>query len=56
MTLDEKTTAMVIEALAAQIRELKIDIILKNSEIENLRVELKEAQAELEEAQNGDKD
>ena len=40
MMLDEKTTATVIEALVAQ----KIDIILKNSEIEKLRAELKEAQ------------
>ena len=44
MMLDEKTIATVIEALVAQIRELKIDIILKNSEIEKLRAELKEAQ------------
>lgn len=53
MTISDRNTETVLEALAERIRDLKTDIFLKDIEIERLKERV--AALEGEEAQNGNK-
>lgn len=55
MTISERTTETVLDALAERIRDLKMDIYLKDSEISRLKEKNAELSKKLEEAGHGNK-
>lgn len=55
MTISDRNTETVLEALAERIRELKTDIFLKDIEIERHKERIAGLEKKLEEAQNGNK-
>ena len=56
MTISNKNTETILEALAERIRDLKMDIYLKDSEISRLKEKNEELSKALKEAEYGYKD
>ena len=55
MTISDRNTETVLEALAERIRDLKSELFCKNIEIERHKERVAALEKKLEEAQNGNK-